>query len=619
MCGIAGVYNFDISQDLFKECLNRMAHRGPDDSGTWRDETCLLGHRRLSILDISSKGHQPMVSADERFVLSYNGEVYNYIEIREELEKKGYKFVSNSDSEVVLYSFIEWKENCLDKFNGMWAMAVYDRADKRLFLSRDRFGVKPLFYSRTNNGLMFASEMKVLIPMLDKATPNTDIVGIRSKILQYEVTDKTLINEILRLPSGSYAWIDDKGIKIEKWWDTLKNLTDAPDSYEEQVRVFRELFLDSCRIRMRSDVPMGTALSGGLDSSSTICSMDEVIKNIEHRTDRDYRHAYAAVFPGTKLDESEYSDAVADHLKLPYSKVKIDPVIALNNIEDEIYKFEEIYYTNPSPMIQLYSALRKDNVLVTLDGHGADELFGGYGDDLLYALTDAKNREDMTHIMDTWYQSLPPWFFKKSERFEKNKARYKYLAEYYVKKLTGIPGHGGYKGNASREYFMKLDNLNKCLFNETHNETLPTLLRNYDHYSMANGVEIRMPFMDYRVVSFAFSIGWKSKMHGYYTKSIVRDAMKGIVPDKILKRKSKIGFNAPLVEWLRGEWKEWLLDTAHSQDFINCNLIDHNKVAGDINTFLNSDNYDYDMGISIWIALNTYIWDKVVLKSKISL
>ena len=165
MCGIAGFYNLHISEELFEGCLDKLAHRGPDDRGVWRDSFCTLGHRRLSILDISEKGHQPMISSDGRYVLSYNGEIYNYVEIRDELSLRGYNFLSNTDSEVVLYSFCEWKEKCLDKFNGMWAFAVYDNYEKSLFLARDRFGVKPLFYSTQDNGFLFASEMKALIPM----------------------------------------------------------------------------------------------------------------------------------------------------------------------------------------------------------------------------------------------------------------------------------------------------------------------------------------------------------------------------------------------------------------------------------------------------------------------
>ncbi len=614
MCGIAAVYNLNISQDLFSDCLDRMAHRGPDDRGIWYDDKCLIGHRRLAILDMSPKGHQPMTSKDERYILSYNGEVYNYVELRNELESKGYVFEGNSDTEVVLASFCEWQEKCLDRFNGMWAFVIYDRLERRLFVARDRFGVKPLFYASTANGFMFASEMKALIPMLEKVTPNMDLVGKRDDILRYEVTEQTLINEISRIKAGSYAWVEEGHITICKWWDTLKNtIADIPDDYEEQVEMFRELFLDACRIRMRSDVAIGTALSGGIDSSSTICSMDRIAKSPGYNADTDYRHAFAAVFPNTKLDESYYSDIVAEHLGIPYSKIVIDPQEALESMERDIYRFEEIYYTCPAPMLQLYSSLRKENVLVTLDGHGADELFGGYENDILYALPDASGREEIMHIMDTWYQTYPDGWMSRDASSVKRKAQYRFYVEYVVKKILGLPGHGGYKGGALREDFNKLDNLEKCLFNETHNETLPTLLRNYDHYSMANSVEIRMPFMDYRIVCFAFSIGWRSKLNGKYTKSIVRDAMRGIVPDEVLDRRTKIGFNAPVVEWMKGEWREWISDTIYSTGFGNCNLINSKKIRDEYQKVLNSDGYEWDRAITVWVAINTYLWEKTLL------
>ncbi len=613
MCGIAGVYNHNISIELFESCLNRLSHRGPDDRGIWHDMMCILGHRRLSIIDISEKGHQPMISADGRYILIYNGEVYNYVEIRGELETRGYMFFSDSDSEVVLNAFAEWKEKCLGKLNGMWAFAVYDTANKRLFLARDRFGVKPLFYSRVKNGILFASEMKALIPMLGEVSPNMDLVGVKSEILNYEATEKTLINEIKRLPAGHYAWVDSDSFRISKWWDTLSNLMDVPDDYNGQVALFRELFLDSCRIRMRSDVPIGTALSGGLDSSSTMCSMDEIVKN--NGSNKDYRHAFAAVFPDTILDESYYSDIVSSHIGIPYEKVVIDPRKAIDDMESDIYRFEEIYYTCPSPMVQLYAAFRKENVLVTLDGHGADELFGGYENDILYALPDVSDRNETVQIMDTWYRAFPDGWFRGSASSAKLKAGFRFMAEYYAKKVLKVPGRGGYKGNCKQNDFYRLDNFERCLFNQTHIETLPTLLRNYDHYSMANGVEIRMPFLDHRIVSLAFSIGWRSKLHGYYTKSIIRDAMKGIVPDEVLSRRAKIGFNAPIVEWMRGPWREWVTDIIRSSGFMGCNLIDAAKVATDTQKLLDSERYEWDLGIGIWVAINTYLWEKVLLRS----
>lgn len=617
MCGIAGVYNSHIDQGLFRNCLDRMSYRGPDDCGIWHDNMCMLGHRRLSIIDISEKGHQPMASNDGRYILTYNGEIYNYVELRRELKSCGYKFLGNSDSEVVLYAFIEWREKCLAKFNGMWAFAIYDTKEKKLFLARDRFGVKPLFYTTVQNGLTFASEMKALIPMLEHVTPNEGLVGRKSKILCYESTEKTLINEIKRLPAGYYAWAIGDSFVMNKWWDTLSSLIEVPSDYDSQVEMFRELFLDACRLRMRSDVPIGTALSGGLDSSSTICSMNEIVKKNDYSSDKDYRHAFAAVFPSTKLDESYYSDVVADYIGIPYEKVIIDPQKAINDMERDIYRFEEIYYTCPSPMIQLYAALRKGNVLVTLDGHGADELFGGYENDILYALPDTDDASETALVMDTWYQAFPDGWIHGSASAVKNKVRFRFMLEYYAKKILNIPGHGGYKGNCERDDFYRLDSLERCLYNQTHLETLPTLLRNYDHYSMANGVEIRMPFLDHRIVSFAFSIGWRSKLHEYYTKSIIRDAMRGIVPEEVLTRRTKIGFNAPVVEWVKGPWREWITDTVRSSDFLNCSLIDSGKVIGDLRKVIESNRYEWDLGIDIWVAINTYLWEKVLLRNNI--
>ncbi|MCR5001968.1 MAG: asparagine synthase (glutamine-hydrolyzing), partial [Lachnospiraceae bacterium] len=274
MCGIFGVINKKIDKDLADKCVDRMAHRGPDGRGVWQEKGTTLGHRRLAILDLSENGTQPMTYDDGRYVLVFNGEIFNFLEIRDELRDKGYDFKSDSDSEVLLASYKEWREKCLDRFNGMWAFLIWDRKEERLFVSRDRFGVKPLFYARIDDGgLAFGSEMKVITPLMNEVKPNRPLVTDPGRIVFYESTDECVIEGIKRFPAGSYAYADKDGMNITRWWDTLDNLVSVPAEYEEQVEMLRDLFLDACKLRMRSDVTIGTALSGGLDSSATICSM----------------------------------------------------------------------------------------------------------------------------------------------------------------------------------------------------------------------------------------------------------------------------------------------------------------------------------------------------------
>ena len=606
MCGILGMFGSNINRERFKVGLDRIIHRGPDAEGIWFHENVILGHRRLSILDLSSAGSQPMHSADERYVIVFNGEIYNYVEIREELKSKGYQFVSNCDTEVVLASFQEWGKECLNRFNGMWAFSIYDKNQKSLFLSRDRFGIKPFYYAITHDGIVFGSEMKALAPMLDKKTVNHHLIG-KINIDKYESTENTLICEIKKLPAGHCMWVNETGVRIEKWWNTLANLIDVPKAYSDKVDLFRSLFEDSCRIRMRSDVKLGTALSGGLDSSATICMMNHIVrKSSDECINRNFQHAFVACFPGTSLDEAYYADRVTDYLGIGNTKVFIDAKKGLDELEEMLWLFEEIYYTSPVPMMQTYKAMREAGVYVTLDGHGADELFGGYSGDILYALMDAKNREEKEEIIDTYFGMFPK-SGNNSLSSSRNVILAKNQAKYLVKKVLGVNNDRVIKGIGG---LAELGHFERLLYNRFHITTLPTLLRNYDRYSMANSVEIRMPFMDYRLVQYAFSLDWRSKLHRGYSKCIVRDALQDVMPEEVTWRRSKIGFNTPIVEWMQGAWKEWLLDTVHSDSFINTNVLNSKKVRREIEHCISNPSLSYWQAETAFSNLMPFLWEK---------
>ena len=616
MCGILGTFGYKVSQGELEACLMKIKHRGPDDGGIWQDEVCSLGHRRLSILDLSEDGRQPMFSRDERYVIIFNGEIYNYIELRNELKKIGYIFKTRTDTEVALYAYLEWREKSLDKFNGMWALAIYDTVEKELFLARDRMGVKPLFLAQIDNGFIFGSEMKAIMPLLKKKTINYKLLMDKNRTYNYEATEECLVKEIGRLKAGHYAIINQEGIKTVRWWKTLQHLIEIPQNYNEQVEYFRELFMDACKIRMRSDVTLGTALSGGLDSSATICTMAQICRN---KVDKDYnsdcQHAFIAAFPGTSLDESEYASKVTDYLGIDYTQINIDPVNGLKTMEQDIYTFEEVYSTSPIPMLQLYRGIKEHGVTVSLDGHGADELFCGYYSDIPYALLDAGlNINEVYDILDTQYASI-------GEKVEKGKCIRKYidfLTRHCAKKVLHVPTWDRLMDEECKSDFYKMGHLERTLYNSTHMTILPTLMRNYDHYSMASGVEIRMPFLDYRIVQFAFSIPWKSKLQGGYTKRIVRDALKDWMPTEVAWRRSKIGFNTPMIEWVRGPWKEWILDTMNSSDFLNSDVVDaralKDKMFTVINGIGNSEEL-FELASHAWTELNQYLWKKYFFDS----
>jgi len=618
MCGIFGVINKKIDKELADTCVDRLSHRGPDGRGLFQERDVTLGHRRLAILDLSENGSQPMTYDNGRYVLSFNGEIFNFIEVRDELKKEGCTFESESDSEVILAAFCRWREKCLEHFNGMWAFLIWDRQEERLFVSRDRFGVKPLFYTylEGDRAIAFGSEMKALTPLMKEVRPNLDIVTDPKKTVFYESTEECVIEGIRHFPAGCYGWADKEGLKIERYWNTLDHLMTLPESYEEQVEMFRDLFLDACALRMRSDVTIGTALSGGLDSSSTICAMAHIAsENAVSRASKDWQHAYVATFPGTTMDESVYAKKVTDHLGIESTFVEIDPKTALDRLGDLFYLFEDLYLTSPIPMMLLYGALRKGGTIVTIDGHGADELFGGYTFDFIHALDDAKNKEERDMILDAYIGSFPK---DKSNIALKNDSRLSVYINYKKRKLKDYLKRGSEDYKRVRAEgdprYKWMDTLNRILYASSHETILPTLLRNYDRYSSANGVEIRMPFMDYRVVSFALSLPWKSKLHGGFSKSIIRDAMSPFMPKDIAYRRTKIGFNTPIVEWMKGPLKEYFTDTVSSASFLNCSLIDPKQVSSMVMKVINDENASFAMGEQAFSSMYPYLWEENVLK-----
>jgi asparagine synthase (glutamine-hydrolysing) len=615
MCGIFG-YVGEVSQEKALSCLIELEHRGPDGSGVWSEPGITLGHRRLSILDLSENGKQPMSSIDGRYQLTFNGEIYNFIEIRQDLEKKGYRFKSQSDSEVILASFHAWGVDCLNRFNGMWAFAIWDRLEKSLFLARDRIGKKPLFYTRFSNGdFAFASEMKALFPLLNEVKANKSLVMDHKRIFTYENTEECLVEGLFRFPSGYYGWLKNGVLSKSRWWCTLDHLVSVPSRYEEQVEQFDALFQDACRIRMRSDVPIGTALSGGLDSSATISVMAHLSRTSQsYRMGRDWQHAFVASFPGTPLDETHYAKIVADYLGIDANVVNIDPLSVIGDLDKYSYLFEDIYITSPIPFMMTYQSVKSQGISVTLDGHGADELFGGYSFDYLSALSDAGwDVNQAFEIIGTYFDGMP----KNSEQFAKLPSKIRYFAEFHlrrcVNKMRGRSVNPSSRDSAHPAW-SEMDQLNRQLYVSTHETVLPTLLRNYDRYSMANGVEIRMPFLDHRILSFAFSIPWSSKIRNGFSKAIIRDAVAKYMPPEIAYRKTKIGFNSPVIDWIKGPLKNYLLQIIESDSFNKCELIDPIQVRTSVKNVIDDPRAKFIDGERVWIMLTPYFWERSVIK-----
>lgn len=619
MCGLIGSIGFKNNHKLKIESLT---HRGPDSFGKWEsfegEFPAVLAHTRLSILDLTKDGNQPFISEDQRYIFVYNGEIYNFIELRLEMESLGHTFKTNTDTEVFLKGLILEGPLFQLRCNGMWSFCLWDRKKKSALFGRDRFGKKPLFYHfLDNNRLVFSSEMKGIYPFLNTIKPAENINILLQKIFDYESSENCVIAGIKRIPPGYYSIYENGKLTSHRWWNTLDHLENISENYEEQVQKWREIFLDAVKIRMRSDVHIGTALSGGLDSSATFSAMHYLSNknNGQVRQAQEWRNGFCAHYPGSSLDESKWAKIVTDSTNTDLKKIIINPQKSNWTINEALYQVEDPYLTLPLPMLETYHEISKAGIKVTIDGHGADELFSGYGN-LSSALkvSDLKQTAEIVSIIDSLQNGK---YEPKSKNIRLNFIKHKLITIFnpYLKQSKQLIKT--FLGKQDIEFlkykldyadkhhhnFKKLDPLSQDLYEIFHVTILPTLLRNYDRYSMASGVEIRMPFMDHRLVTYTFSLPWTSKVGETYTKRIMRDALKGILPEAIRKRRDKIGWNAPLHEWFKSSLKSEI-DEIVDKDVLPKNV----KKAWQ--NFQKKKNPSYFDGQKIWMILMPELWKR---------
>ena len=560
MCGIAGILTHGSAQVDRKDLAtiaHSLAHRGPDGEGIWisRDGCAGLVHRRLAILDTTALSNQPMQSEDGRLTIVFNGEIYNFIELRDELAKLGWKFSSDGDTEVILAAWQQWGEGMLPRFNGMWALAIHDSSKGDVFFARDRFGIKPLLYTLAGGRLAFASEMKTLLKLPWVSAELSADVTRRMLFDPFGVegSEFSIYASIRRLPAGHFARWNKSELSVRRWWCTVDNLVEVPASEEEQAERFHELFTDAVRLRMRSDVKLGTCLSGGFDSSAIACTMATASRSINpnFREAADWRHAYIASFPGQSNDETPSALEAAT-----WAGVK-PHVMNVSQIDDEarigqiLHDLDDLYIGLPSAPWQIYCALRSHGTVVSLDGHGADELMGGYrqdGDYLGFALRNG------VAAVSNWSQTAAvavdsakmAWLSARGLAFLRGGVTSVPSALEIAADRDKLPSHWGV--------------LNRRLYRMFHSTVLPTILRNFDRLSMAHGVEVRMPFMDWRLVTYVMSLPDSAKLQGNLSKFVARNAMIGRMPESIRSSALKVGFNSPMPEWLNGPLGNWAIN-----------------------------------------------------------
>ena len=585
MCGIIGQFCFGQHKPD-KELITRMssilAHRGPDADGTYFDNIVGLAHRRLSIIDLSKEANQPMFNENRNLVIVYNGEIYNYLQLKEILIKCGHEFRSNSDTEVILHAYEEWGVNCLTYFNGMWAFALWDNKKEILFCARDRFGIKPFYYTFDKNSLLFASEIKALL-----ADPKVGIVPEEQEVnlfLSSGIMDhgnKTMFKGIHQiLPSHAFI-VTNKTIKHFKYCDLRVSSNNTSVTTDENnahnVAILLKKAVNSHRI---SDVPLGSCLSGGIDSSTIVRIINE-----KHRP----QNTFSACFSDERFDESKYIKAVIKDTSIEPFFIEPDPNELLKDIEHLIYSQDE-----PFGSLSIYAQycvmrLAQGKCKVLLDGQGADELLGGY---LAYQQNYIKNLIKQRE-----------WIMATKEIFGSLKHHHKFY--YYALKQVLARNN---RKHLLKNY-IKTDRyggtFEKLLYNEMFINNLPSLLHYEDRNSMAFSIEARVPYLEVELVNYISSLAHDQKIRNGVTKFVLRNAIKGIVPEEIRNRMDKMGFVTPEESWMRYELKDYMMDILYSTSFKNRPYWNSEKVLDDYRKFVAGlTNYSPE----IWRIICVELW-----------
>ncbi len=629
MCGICGILNYEASQEVDERCLKAMArsmrHRGPDDEGFFLDENLGLGHQRLSIIDLSSLGQQPMTGSSERFWIVYNGEIYNYLEIRQYLVGKGYTFRSSSDTEVLLKLYEEEKEACVHRLNGMFAFAIWDRKHRTLFAARDRFGIKPFYYIALDKTFLFASEIKAFFET-GSFRPELDQDGLADYLtFQLCLGGKTLFKNVKKLMPGHCLSITSDGdLTIKKYWD-LDFTIDTEHTVEYFEHRLLRLLEDSVRLRLRADVPVGAHLSGGLDSSTMASLASSQLGSSIHTFSGGFRE-------GPKYNETPYAKLVSSRIKTRHHEVFPTADDFVKILPTLIYHMDEPA-AGPGLFPQFFvSKLASQNVKVVLGGQGGDEIFGGYTRYLIAYLEACikggieGTQEDQKYVVTfdsilpnlqqlQGYQPLMRYFWKDG-LFDSPDERYYRLIDRSngLRNLVSSDVFIGENGYQPFEAFLQIFNDDSNCRSYINKMTrfdlktlLPALLHVEDRTSLAVSLESRVPILDHRIAELVASMPPMIKYRGGRSKHIFRKVVQHIVPQEIFEREDKMGFPVPLNEWYQGSpVRDFVRDTLLGSRAQTRGFVQRNKIEA----LLNSERA---YGRSVWGLLCLELWMQIFL------
>lgn len=578
MCGINGFIDPKLGSAEAVALLDRMLysthHRGPDHTGRWHDGPVHLGHNRLSIIDLSEEANQPFQRDD--LLIIHNGEVYNYLEIRKDLEKSGHHFRTQSDTEVILAAYQEWGDDCVLHFVGMWAFVIYNTLDGSLFASRDRFGIKPFHYIKEGDRFYFSSEIKALKlgPLFRNEINDRQVaLGLQLGMLSHGV--ESYYKQIQNLERGHNLRLKDGKLRTWQYWD-VENFQTDDRPYEQKVESFRDLFMDSVRLHLRSDVPLGTCLSGGLDSSSIASAVSTLSPGQEF-------HTFSIFYDREGFDERKWMKAVEEKYPqiIPHHYSPSDEEL-IEHFEDFFYH-QEVPMAGSSPFSQyfLMRLAKKSGVTVTLDGQGADEYLIGYMHSFFRVLADdirgfrwGKAKEQYgghaslreitgSEARQIWKKTMASVLLPEHR-----------LAELAFKKAQPWVMSKDYSAEEPRVGCAN-SRVDSFLHGLTFHSTLPTLLHYADRNSMRFSVESRVPFLDHRLVEAGFALQTEDRVKKGVTKRILRDAMKEIIPEAIYQRQDKKAFNTPgEVKWLRGPMSHMLDLSERTYEFVDKKEVD---------------------------------------------
>ena len=620
MCGICGVVALGLppERETVEAMMTALAHRGPDGRGAYFGDGVALGHLRLAIIDLSDAGRQPFASDDGTLQLIHNGEIYNYRELREELEGKGHRFRSATDTEVVLAAYREWGDRCVERFNGMWAFAIWDEPRRRLFCSRDRFGVKPFLYHWDGRRFAFASEPGAF--RADRSiTRRPNERAVRDFIEQgyTDHLDETFFEGIHHLPAAHSLVVDSGGLTTRRYWQ-LKARAEIP---ADPAAEFRELLLDAVRLRLRSDVRVGTALSGGLDSSAIAGAIDYLL-----RTEHD---AAGAVGPRQQTFTAYFEDAGFD--ERPYAEA----VIAQTGAEAHWISFTDGQLVDVLPLVveaqgepfgstsiaaqwHVMRAARAAGVTVMLDGQGGDEVLAGYPTTFPYVLADliaAGRLSDATREIRAHRrvqglsgrsvaQALATPFLPRSLRWRLRGRRGGAHA------LVG-PSLRAIDATPERADVTDLpDRLRRQYGLILLERGLPELLRYEDRNSMAHSIEARVPFLDYRIAELTFGLPAAEIAHDGLTKQLLRNAFADVLPPVVRDRRDKLGFVTPEARFFRCALGELAADVFSSRAFRERGLVD--AAAASRRLAAHRDGHE-TAGFELWRVLSVELWAQAYL------